>query len=628
VYVKERMDSFDIYAIVTEMQELLEGWVGKIYQTNDEVAIKIRKDENNVIFIKNGKWIFTTDTKDESKSHPPTFAMTLRKHLNNKKIKSISQIGFDRIVVIEFSNLYKLVIELFSDGNIILVDDGGKIFLPMKFQSWSHREIRPGQDYIAPPKRTNPLELSLEPFLEILKKSDKDLIRTMVMDVNIPGIWGEEICEMAGIDKNMPSREIDEKEGKKIYEFMKVLLRRLLEGDLEPVILKSDGVYENVLPFPASKYRNYEMVRYDTFNAAVGNFFFGNFYRKEEKEENTEKERLLRQLKQQQDAIEKFEEEAERRKEEGDAIYANYSLCEEILREIKEGNYNGKRNFVKRYSYPELIIEIPYNGRDIEVHMDVRKSAAQNANERYNENKKAKEKIEGAKKAIEITLSKLDKCKEKEVIERKAKKSTKKFWFEDYRWFISSDGNLILGGKDASSNEKVVKKYLKAGDRYVHADIHGAPSCIVKASDIEGNEMEISEKTLEEACQFALSYSKAWNLFGGGSAYWVKPEQVSKTPESGEYIPRGAFVIRGKRNYVKCDVELAIGKVNIQGYEKIMGGAPSAVKKWAEKWVVIQHGDEDKNRMAKEIAKKFGTGVEEIQRVLPPGSIRIKEEKL
>jgi predicted ribosome quality control (RQC) complex YloA/Tae2 family protein len=264
----------------------------------------------------------------------------------------------------------------------------------------------------------------------------------------------------------------------------------------------------------------------------------------------------------------------------------------------------------------------------VEVSFDVSKSVSQNANEKYEAGKKALEKIEGARKAMERTslkIKRLDIKSKKSPVSRE-KKPSKRFWFENYRWFISSDGNLVIGGKDASSNEKIVKKYLKTGDKYVHADVHGAPSCVVKAADAEGNNMDISEKTLEEACQFALSYSKAWNQFSSGTAYWVNPEQVSKTPESGEYLPRGAFVVRGKRNYVKCNVEIAIGKVNIGGFEKLMGGALSAIKKHSEQWILMEHGEGDKNHMAKQLAKKFSAGVEEMQSVLPPGGIEVKEE--
>src|SRR5205807_2176696 len=107
-------------------------------------------------------------------------------------------------------------------------------------------------------------------------------------------------------------------------------------------------------------------------------------------------------------------------------------------------------------------------------------------------------------------------------------KATKAMWFEAYRWTLSSDGNLILGGRDARTNDQLVKKHLKEGDRYAHADIHGAPSTVIKDG------ARAPETTLREACEFALAYSKAWSAgLASGSAYWVLPEQVSKQSESG-----------------------------------------------------------------------------------------------
>ena len=40
--------------------------------------------------------------------------------------------------------------------------------------------------------------------------------------------------------------------------------------------------------------------------------------------------------------------------------------------------------------------------------------------------------------------------------------------------------HLMVGGRDAKGNDSIVKKHLKADDRYVHADLHGAPSCAMK----------------------------------------------------------------------------------------------------------------------------------------------------
>src|SRR5207244_11068562 len=126
-------------------------------------------------------------------------------------------------------------------------------------------------------------------------------------------------------------------------------------------------------------------------------------------------------------------------------------------------------------------------------------------------------------------------------------------WFEAYRWTISSACHLIRGGRDARTNDQLVKKHLKEGDRYAHADVHGAPSTVIKDG------AKANDVTLREACEFALAYSKAWSSgLSSGSAYWVLPEQVSKQAESGEFLPRGAFVIREQRKYVpSCAVRTA-----------------------------------------------------------------------
>ena len=39
-----------------------------------------------------------------------------------------------------------------------------------------------------------------------------------------------------------------------------------------------------------------------------------------------------------------------------------------------------------------------------------------------------------------------------------------------------------LGGRDAQQNELIVKRYMREGDIYVHADLHGASSIVIKNS--------------------------------------------------------------------------------------------------------------------------------------------------
>jgi hypothetical protein len=181
----------------------------------------------------------------------------------------------------------------------------------------------------------------------------------------------------------------------------------------------------------------------------------------------------------------------------------------------------------------------------------------------------------------------------------------------------------VVAGRDASSNDLVVKKYLSDGDRYAHADIHGAPSCVIKGKGVNDEQLPISEKTLEEACLFAASYSRAWNQFGEASAYWVLPEQVSKTPESGEYIPKGAFIIRGKRNYYRCKLEVAVGLVAIGDVEKIMGGPIISVAARAKQYAILIPGVTKKSTIAQKLSKVFDVSTDAVEKVLPPGELTV-----
>merc|ERR1711971_1455931 len=125
-------------------------------------------------------------------------------------------------------------------------------------------------------------------------------------------------------------------------------------------------------------------------------------------------------------------------------------------------------------------------------------------------------------------------------------KARKVFWFEKFFWFISSENFLVIGGKDAQQNELLVKRYMKASDVYVHADLHGAATVIVK----NPGPGPVPPKSLTEAGQFAVCFSAAWDSKVLTAAYWVKPEQVSKTAPSGEYLTVGSFMIRGKKNFL------------------------------------------------------------------------------
>lgn len=148
-------------------------------------------------------------------------------------------------------------------------------------------------------------------------------------------------------------------------------------------------------------------------------------------------------------------------------------------------------------------------------------------------------------------------------------KIRKPYWFEKFYWFISSENYLVIGGRDAQQNELLVKRHLEKGDIYVHADLHGASSIIIKnlrptntdsgASESQSQQpSSIPPMTLHQAGTLSVCCSKAWDSKIVTSAYWVYDWQVSKTAPTGEYLTTGSFMIRGTKNYLP-PVQLVLG---------------------------------------------------------------------
>jgi predicted ribosome quality control (RQC) complex YloA/Tae2 family protein len=173
---KLQMSSFDIAAIVIELNELLTGgFINKIYQPeHDELIIRLSVPKTEItddskgkydqkrVYIKVGKYICIEEAETEAQEQlqvvqkgqtSKPFAMLMRKYLKNGKIIEIVQYEFDRLieVIIEKQQTYKLIIEMFGNGNVILTeqseDNKFKILQPLFPKTWKARELRAGEFY-------------------------------------------------------------------------------------------------------------------------------------------------------------------------------------------------------------------------------------------------------------------------------------------------------------------------------------------------------------------------------------------------------------------------------------------------------------------------------------------------
>lgn len=189
------------------------------------------------------------------------------------------------------------------------------------------------------------------------------------------------------------------------------------------------------------------------------------------------------------------------------------------------------------------------------VDIDLALSPWSNARQYYEQKKSAAVKeqktLQSSEKALKSTERKISAALKKGLEQEKEvmRPQRKAFWFEKFMHFISSEGYLVLGGKDAQQNEILYKRYLRKGDRYIHADLHGAASVIVKNKPRK-SESPIPPSTLSQAGTLAVATSSAWDSKAVMSAWWVDANQVSKTTPMGDLLPNGSFEIRGQKNYL------------------------------------------------------------------------------
>ncbi len=640
--MKEGMSSFDIAAMVKELQCLIGGRIDKAYQpARDKLLIRIRipgKGKKELVIV-TGKWIYLATKSMKIPKTPTSFAMLLRKHLSNGKITKIEQHWFDRIVIFhaQKAEKYQLICEMFRQGNVVLVQEG-KIIQPLIPKTWRQREIRAHREYAFPPAMHDARTLDLMEFEKLLKASKKDIVRTLAMDINLGGIYAEEICLSSGIEKGEKANGLSEEEMEMAHENM-----RRLFGSLEETkggfMLFEGGKPIHITPFKLKIHEGLNTEKFEELSLAVEKFLEPSEDLEPIDEEYHElKAKYERQLAQQERAVTNLEKRADDFKKKAECIYQHYTDCESILNLLKTGiKEQGTAELLETLKEMPIFKELEpdkdevtvalmdEDGTVIGAKLNYKKSINENAGIYYDKAKKAREKLEGARNSILETKDKLAKAMEDSAKKKKRKKREKKqFWFERYRWFISSDGNLVIAGRDARTNDKVVKRYLTDKDRYAHAEIHGAPSVVIKNKN-----GEISEETLEEACEFALAFSKAWNAkIGAGRAYWVLPDQVSKTPPSGEFLPRGAFIIRGKRNFFpNIELRLAVGKLVYEDVEKMMCGPVSAIEAQCECHVVFEPGDLKKSTFIGKLCKIFDVEQEEVARILPPGDVNMVGSK-
>ncbi|XP_039407814.1 nuclear export mediator factor NEMF isoform X2 [Corvus cornix cornix] len=643
--MKSRFSTVDIRAVLAELRQSLLGMrVNNIYDVDNKTyLIRLQKpDCKATLLLESGIRIHMTEFEWPKNMMPSSFAMKCRKHLKTRRLVSVSQLGIDRIVDLQFGSdeaAYHLIVELYDRGNVVLTDHEYIILNILRFRTDEVDDVRFAVRERYPvdsAKAAVPLP-TLDRLTEIISNAPKGEQLKRVLNPLLP--YGATLIEHclieAGfsgavkIDQHLENKENLEKvlsALEKAEEYMAltdnfsgkgyVIQKKEKKPSLEPDKAAEDiYTYEEFHPFLFSQHSKCPYLEFDSFNKATDEFYSKLEGQKIDLKALQQEKQALKKLenvrRDHEHRLEALQQAQEADKLKGELIEMNLEVVDraiqvvrsalanqidwtEIGAIVKEAQAQGDpvataiKELKLQTNHITMLLRNPYvlseeeeeeDDADVEkeeteepkgkkkknktkqlkkpqknkpslVDVDLNLSAYANAKKYYDHKrhaaKKTQKTVEAAEKAFKSAEKKTKQTLREVQTVTTIQKARKVYWFEKFLWFISSENYLVIAGRDQQQNELIVKRYLKPGDIYVHADLHGATSCVIKNPSGE----PIPPRTLTEAGTMALCYSAAWDARVVTSAWWVTHSQVSKTAPTGEYLTTGSFMIRGKKNFL------------------------------------------------------------------------------
>ncbi len=573
------LSDLELAAIANRLNHLIGGmFINNIYSTDEYKYSFLLKGEQPIslnVDLKIGLWLSDRYLKERSGT---PFLRQLRNYAEGRKIIFLSAIKGERIIFLNVDG-GTIIFELFGNGNLICVDEGMIILCALREQEFKSRSIKEGQKYALPKSRGSPIS----DFTPLPYNEEVPLAKHMAYNWSISRKLMDEIFFRAGVDSQKTASSLNDDEKRRIMAALKQIVEEVSLSNAIYQYKNSEPIYsliklEHLSSFQETKYEGLiEGLKqmFDRYLFEAKNLNQDKILKQQELERQyLERAQLLRQL---ADAIMRYDSEAVQ------------NLASKLNAEIKNGiiTINGK---LIKGSFPAAV-----------------------ASEIYNE---AKLYEEGAKKLRE-SISKIN---SKEKVQVRYKEVVKREWYEKYRWFITSAGLLAVGGRDASSNESLLRKIMKPNDLVFHADIQGSPFFLIPNNS--------DDKSIMEAAIATASFSRAWRAgLSSADVYYVKPEQVKFAAPSGEFLPRGGAILVGPKNYIKgVRLQIGIGLIEIENSLKVFSAPLSSSSSHCKWFVEIIPGRLQQSEAAKKISKMLMKvyetvpPVEEFQRALPAGN--------
>ncbi|HXQ95199.1 MAG TPA: ribosome rescue protein RqcH [Thermoplasmata archaeon] len=622
---KDRFTSLDSLALARELRALGRAHVDKAFDVGpDRVAITLRASGagKRALLIRPGQYAAVLESIADRDEGLSPLAKELRRVLGGAALVGVSDPGGERYLEAEFSRgdadgPLTLGVELFGSGNL-LVARAGKLVVVAHPKTWANRAVRVGAPYSRPPVRVDPFQLDVAGIETLLRASRTDRTSTLAARLGLGGPLAEEIVTRTGLAGDGSASTGTEEFAPLVHRALADLLAEVGERPAGNVYLL-DGTPVDVTPFESRRLLGRDGITAEaspTFSVAAHRYFDGRAARVAPVVSAADGQRAgwERQRRQQEAAVADLRAQSSELTRQADLLLAHYPDVEAQVRAAAKAE-PGEGALV--VTVEEVTIPVT-RGQSI-------RAVAQ---ARYEEAKRAQAKLAGAVAALAQSDERL--AREVRAALAEAPKASAAVaarrrtpnWFERYRWFHTSEGILVVGGRDAATNDLIVRRYLNPGDKYVHADIHGAPSVVVKHP--APGDPAWTDASLEEAAQWGVAFSKAWRAgLASASAFAVDADQVSKQGASGEFVARGAWVIHGTKQMFKdLPTELGLGTVEDRGDTLWVVAPPrSFIGRGTIAYRLTPGPERERAEREVELAKATGLSRDRLQSLLPSGGI-------
>lgn len=602
------ISGLEVAALVREISAQLGGsYLSNIYSAGDAQLLTFgRRDEEKrlVISPRLGSWL-TKRLAQRSKT--TKFTTSLRGELLRSKLDSVSQLGMDRVFLFAFShgtNKKELVLELMPPGNIILLDERRKTIVALRDVRSTQRKVSRGVVYSPPAQaRLSPDRVDQETLKSMLAKGGS-VGRALGKGISLPRRYIDEILRRSGLRQDDPSLQNDEKVGE-VAGAVKAIIAET--ADPHPCVVKlNDETHLMAIRPTTGEVLREGATLSELLDETVRTVVTEGEVHEETSSERREEEyrvtlsRLNVQLGQLEENSNRLRERANliRRRTPAEGVMVDLEGVRELIPPESLRRIEGE-------SSPAAIASILFDLAKKNESEAVRVSEA-SASVRKRMEREVKLEAKGRP--------------------REPREPRKREWYEKFRWFYTSQDGLAVGGRDAHSNSILVKRHLERDDVVYHADLFGSPFFILK------NGRGQTDEEVKELAKATVAFSSGWKTgLGSADAYWVNSDQVSTTAPSGEYLARGSFMVRGKKNFVSKNIlQISVG-VDPDG--RIISGPEEAVMKHAVAYLMIIPSREKTSETAKKILAElrkavgdrmtFDDTVDDVLRMLPSGGGKI-----